>query len=245
MSIPFALQLYTVRVPLAQDTANTMRRVKEAGYTYVELAGLSGKTPMEFKTMLDDAGLLPVSSHFGMEEYSERMDSVLERCSLFGVKHAILSYANAEDRAGWEKTAAQLNQIAEQLGEAGVSFLYHNHAHEFEKQYDGLYALDILLGGAPKVMVQLDTFWVRYGKEDPVAYIRKYTGRCPLLHVKDMAPEGDKPIFAEVGSGTLEWPDIFAAAQQAGVAWYIVEQDECKGDPIESAAVSAKFLAGQ
>jgi sugar phosphate isomerase/epimerase len=45
-----------------------------------------------------------------------------------------------------------------------------------------------------------------------------------------------------VGRGILDWPAIFAAAKDADVRWYIVEQDECRGDSLESARISAEFM---
>ena len=32
---------------------------------------------------------------------------------------------------------------------------------------------------------ELDTYWIRKGGADPAAYIRQYSGRCPLIHLKE------------------------------------------------------------
>ncbi len=85
---------------------------------------------------------------------------------------------------------------------------------------------------------------MQYGGVDPVACIRKYSGRVPLLHVKDMTA-GDDPTYAEMGAGILDWPAIFAAAKEAGTQWYLVEQDDWAGDSIDSARISAEFMARQ
>jgi sugar phosphate isomerase/epimerase len=49
--------------------------------------------------------------------------------------------------------------------------------------------------------------------------------------------------FAEMGRGILEWPGVFEAAAEAGTQWYVVEQDTCSGDSLDSAAISARFMA--
>ncbi len=83
---------------------------------------------------------------------------------------------------------------------------------------------------------------MKYAGADPVEYIRKYSGRMPILHVKDMAGDQDRS-FTEVGRGTLDWSAIHAAALEAGVEVYAVEQDRCAGDPLESARISLEFLS--
>ena len=89
---------------------------------------------------------------------------------------------------------------------------------------------------------ELDTYWVKHGGLDPVAYIDKLGSRVLLLHLKDMAT-GPEQRFAPVGTGTLDFPGIVAAGQKAGVKWYIVEQDNCNGlDPFDCLERSLKNL---
>ena len=57
-----------------------------------------------------------------------------------------------------------------------------------------------------------------------------------------MAVKEGQPIFAEVGEGNLNWPAILAACKEAGVIWYIVEQDICQRDPFESLGMSLRNL---
>jgi sugar phosphate isomerase/epimerase len=49
-------------------------------------------------------------------------------------------------------------------------------------------------------------------------------------------------LMAEVGEGNLNWPAILEACRQAGVEWYIVEQDTCQRDPLESLRISLRNL---
>jgi sugar phosphate isomerase/epimerase len=95
-----------------------------------------------------------------------------------------------------------------------------------------------------QVKAELDTYWIQHGGGDPAAWIRRYAGRVPLLHLKDMCitPQREQR-YAEVGAGNLNWPAILAAAADAGVECYIVEQDECYArDPFDSVALSFRFL---
>jgi sugar phosphate isomerase/epimerase len=91
------------------------------------------------------------------------------------------------------------------------------------------------------VQLEADTYWLKFGGEDPAAYIRSKAGRVPLIHLKDMTST-QPPTFAEVGTGILDWQGIFAAAMAAGTQYYIVEQDTCPGDPFESLKLSFENL---
>jgi sugar phosphate isomerase/epimerase len=248
-SVPFALQLYTVRDHMEKDAPGTLKRVKEIGYDYVETAGFAGRSPAEFKNLLDAAGITSVSAHAGYDAITERTSEVIATVETLGVKYAVLSSA-ADNKAGWLEVAANLDAAGAALRKQGIQLCYHNHAHEFVR-YDGEYALDILLAATrpENVACEIDAYWVQHGGENPVAVIEKYAGRCPLLHIKDMTPDdASKPephTFAEVGQGVIDWRPIFAAGENVGVKWYIVEQDTCEEDSLKSAEISAKFMMKQ
>jgi len=90
--------------------------------------------------------------------------------------------------------------------------------------------------------MELDTYWVQAGGGEPTAWILKSKGRIPFLHLKDMTTIDRKPVMAEIGEGNLNWPGILSAAKEAGVEWYVVEQDVCQTDPFECIATSFKNI---
>jgi len=77
---------------------------------------------------------------------------------------------------------------------------------------------------------------------DSAVWIRKLKGRAQIVHLKDMAMRGSTQLFAEVGEGNLNWPAILDACKEAGVEWYIIEQDTCQRDPFESLGISLRNL---
>ena len=142
--------------------------------------------------------------------------------------------------------------------------LYHNHDFEFEK-IDGKYALDVLYETVPAEYLQteLDTCWVNVGGEDPAGYIKKYSGRSPVVHLKDFVggksdnmyeligiesekKESDAQAFEfrPVGSGRQDFPGILAASEAAGAQWVVVEQDSPSMglSPMESIEKSRNYL---
>lgn len=246
--IPIALQLYTVRNELAQDPVGTLKAVAEIGYEGVEGGPPQGMSAREFLQVLADHGLKLIGGGASPTELRQNLPRVLERCQELGINTLMTGIGGELQRAGgdWKRVAAELAEACAQAAETGLRILYHNHAFEFEAKVDGMYGLDYLFAVAPAgaMQAELDTYWVKTGGEDPVAYIRKYAGRLPRLHIKDRAaPPADQVCpFAEVGHGILDWDGIFAAASEAGVEWYVVEQDRCTRPPLESARLSLEYL---
>lgn len=240
-TIPVCLQLYTVRDDSAKDFYGTLKTVAEIGYAGVELAGLNGKDPKELKQVLDDNGLLVAGAHVSLGDV-ENIDAAIETYSALGAKYLTVPYLPEElrpDMAAYVALAHTLSEIGAKVTAAGFGFCYHNHDFEFEKFGGDTPAYDVLFdtADANNVKVEMDAFWVRKAGYDPVAYLNKYAGRVPLIHVKDMDAEGR---FAEVGEGTTDFAPIFAAAETVGgTEYYIVEQDQCFNHaPLEAIAIS-------
>ncbi len=244
-TISYALQLYTVRDHMERNPARTLKEVKAMGYDHVETAGLAGLSPEEFRHLLDEAGLTAISGHVGMDTLAEDLDAVIDMARTLGHEYVVAPWVGNE-RKSTRETWAQYGREMEAAGfvmkEHGLTLCYHNHAHEYEI-IDGETALDILFDAAePGALgVELDVYWTRFAGHDPLEEIAKYAGRLPLIHLKDMT-EGDSPTYTELGKGILDWASIVAAAKAAGVEWYIVEQDACPTDSLESARISAEFV---
>lgn len=242
--IPVALQLYTVRDETAKDFLGTLEKVARMGYEGVEFAGTGGLTASELKKALEDLGLKPAGSHVGIDQLKGNLDAAIEYNLEIGNKYVVCPYMPEDMRGSasqWRETAKVLSEIGAKCKERGLVLCYHNHAFEFQK-FDGQYGLDILYEASDPdcLKAEIDTFWVKFGGEDPAEYIRKLAGRCPLIHLKDMGEDGK--TFKEVGEGIMDFQAIFKASEESGVQWYIVEQDVCQRPSLESAEVSLKNL---
>ncbi len=239
--LPVALQLYTVRDDAAKDFVGTIGKVAEIGYSGVELAGHGGLTPHALKSLLDDHGLAAVGSHIGIDVLETDLPRVIDENLTLGNSHLVVPYLSTERRQGAEgyrQTAAKLNEIGATVQSYGLTLAYHNHAFEFEPLENGEIGLDILLQNTDAALVksEVDTYWVLVGGQDPVAFMKKYSGRVPLLHIKDRNIEDGS--FAEVGTGNLPLDAIVEAAPGVGAIWLIVEQDTCKRPPLDAVRIS-------
>jgi sugar phosphate isomerase/epimerase len=244
-SIPVALQLYTVRDQLAQDWPGTLNKVKEIGYDVVQLTGSLPYDAEQTKAILDDIGLTVAGIHIDLRELETNLDHWIGFCKTVGTVDLVCPYLPDDRRQtkdDWLTLAGILDEIGMNCREQDMRLSYHNHSFEFV-QFDGVYALDMLYANTSpeNVLAEIDTYWVQHGGEDPAAYIRKYAGRGPILHIKDMADD-EKRSFAEIGNGILDWEAIHQASLESGVEVYCVEQDRCAGDPIDSARISFEFM---
>ncbi len=267
LSLPIALQLYSVRDEAAADFEGTLRKVKDMGYDGVEFAGLYGKEPGEVKRLCEEIGLVPISAHVPFVDMMKDPEGVISDYKEIGCKQVVIPYLTEEYRPGHERFqevidgAKVLGEVCERLG---MKLAYHNHDFEFVK-IDGEYALDILYREVPDTLLQtqLDTCWVNVGGADPVEYIRKYAGRMLTVHLKDFVGEKSENMYAligidegekkkssdafclrPVGYGKQNFPEIIKASQEAGASWLIVEQDEPSMDktPLECAKMSIDYL---
>ena len=272
MALPVAVQVYSVRDSAEANLADTLRKIKEMGYQGVEFAGLYGLSPDYVKGLCDGIGLVPVSAHIPLDEMLADPDKTFADYAKIGCKFAAVPYVTPERRPGAEKFEETIRQIAG-LGECakkyGITLLYHNHDFEFTK-VNGEYGLDILYKEVSPEFLQteLDLCWVNVGGEEPAAFLRKYTGRAPVVHLKDFHMSGKLPKhlyaligieeeekeeepstfeFRPVGHGMQNMPEILKACTDSGAEWVVVEQDEPSMglSRMESIKASREYLASQ
>lgn len=239
--IPIALQLYTVRDECAKDFVGTLKEVAEIGYDGVELAGTYSLSGAELKKVLGDLGLKCAGNHMSRERDLRKLIDLNSELGCSYVSAPCLPEDDLpRDEAGCIAMARYANKVGAELKKNGIHLCYHNHSQEFEKIRDK-YILDWLYENTDPelVMAEVDVMWVQYAGIDPASYIRKYPGRCPLVHIKDMDANRS---FTEVGKGIIHFSSIFSACDKVGTEWYIVEQDICKQPSMTSAYMSLEYL---
>ena len=266
MALPVALQLYSVRGDMEKDMPGALRAVKEMGYAGVEFAGLFGYAPADIRAMLDEIGLTAISAHVPFVEMMADPHKVFSDYKTIGCGYVAIPYLGEANRPGgpeFEATLENIRFLGKIAGEHGITLLYHNHDFEFIK-LDGVYGLDVMYNTVPAdlLQTQLDTCWVNVGGENPAAYIRKYAGRAPVVHLKDFYGEKSEDMyeligmekkaparpanfeFRPVGHGVQDFPAILSAAEEAGARWVVVEQDNPSmgKNPLECAAMSRAEL---
>lgn len=239
------LQLYTVREQLEQDFEGTLRKIAEMGYKGVEFADFYGRTPEQILDILKETGLSVVGAHRPYVRLRDALDEEIEYNKAIGNRYVIVPYLGEDDRNRWDEIIADLKVIGQRCAENDLVLCYHNHEFELQIMYGEQPVLDTIYEQVDPALLQveLDTCWVSYAGFDPVEYITKYSGRLPLVHLKDMITKEDGTAeTVELGKGEIAIQAIADAAIANDVEWLIVEQDYCSGDPIQSIAVSMDWI---
>ena len=238
-----SVQLYTVRELLTEDTAGTLRRIADIGFTQVEpFAFLSFGDAL--RDGLSEAGLTAPTTHQGF--IGGDLDEVFEAAARLGVQTVIDPYVAPErwqSAADVAAIADQLNTAAEVAARHDVRVGYHNHAHEVESTIEGSTALEFFAGKlAPEVVLEVDTYWVAVGGQDPVALLPKLGERVVALHVKDGPATTETKDQVAVGQGSLPIEQIIAAAPDA---LRVIELDDSRGDRLQAVTDSFAFLTAK
>ena len=271
--IPVGIQVYGLRDLLEntpENFENVMTRIKEMGYDGVELAGLYGMAPGKVREILDRVGLIPFSAHVAFADMMRDPDGIIADYKEIGVKFLVMPYMAEEYRPvhpeGFRSFLPLLKEVGAKISAAGMTFLYHNHDFEFVKLPDGEYGYDALFDAVPETCLQaeLDTCWCNVATGDAVGFIKKYSSRLPVVHLKDYIKKGQpknlyKLIgideeaaagaeegyfgFRAVGFGQTIWEPVLEATLESNAEWVVVEQDEhYELDPLECARRSREYL---
>ncbi|MDR3180805.1 MAG: sugar phosphate isomerase/epimerase [Prevotellaceae bacterium] len=248
-----ALQLYSLRADFKNDFDAAIKKTGEAGYTAIEAASYDngkfyGKTPAEFKAAVEAAGLKVLSSHttkalsekeLRTKDFSESLvwwDEAIEAHLAAGMKYVVAPWMNVpKTLADLQTYCDYYNTIGKKCKEKGLSFGYHNHAHEYTKIEDVLMYDYMLENTNPEwVFFQMDVYWTVMGRQSPVEYFQKYPGRFTLLHIKDHKELGQ--------SGMVGFDAIFKNTDVAGTKYLIVEVEQYNYTPVESVKLSLDYL---
>ncbi len=265
------IQLYGVRNSMEKDFEGTLRSLKDMGYEYVEFAGYYGKTSEEIKALLDEIGLKCVSVHQSLNFFDENPEDSMNYLKGFGVKYVVVPWyekAALMDENRRNEAIAYFNKYADIFAKNGLMLGYHNHDFEFEVA-DGKYIHDHIFDNIPKdkIFPEIDTCWVRYAGLDPVEKIHQFSGRVPVVHLKDFTAKSLKggPVydlisttgatektasreenefkFRPLGMGLQDFASILKACEECGTETVIVEQDQTyeMGD-LEAAKIARDYL---
>ena len=235
----FGIQLYTLRKPFRDDPIGTLEQIRKTGYDSVEFVAPLGMDFAALARRMQEIGLDCPACHVGLGDMAERPDAVLAMAKALGCRFIVMPYVEPEKR-DWPKVIATLTAFAKRATEAGFRVAYHHHDFEFDAS-GGRRPFDILVGETDPALVNfgLDVYWLKKGGEDPLAMIKKLDGRVKLVHLKDMAPDGN---MTDVGSGTLDFPALIAAANKSGAEHFFVEHDFPPAPYWPSVEASLRYL---
>ncbi|WP_255365164.1 PQQ-dependent sugar dehydrogenase [Cellulosimicrobium sp. I38E] len=232
-----------------------LERLSEIGLKNIEPFGgnFAGYTAEEFRALADSYGLSVKSSHYDVNEAT--FDATLDYVTTLGQEYVGSGGFPSPGIGTYENTLATaeaMNRLGQRTVDAGLEkFFGHNHDGEFRTTYEHegetLSAWEILVRETDPDLVtfQLDVAWAAHAGVDVPALIEEYGDRIELLHVKDATGlnAGGRPTFTNLGEGEVPLQEILTAAQEAGVAYYVMEWDMAP-DGEDFAATGFEYLTG-
>ena len=276
MTVRVGLQLYSVRNSLARDNWGTLARLAEAGFTHLEAANHNarndpgvgfGVDAQELRSQLANLGLSIVGCHINPLELDILPRALDYQAELgntqFGCDIEFFPYG---DRDFVLRRSELFNRVGDLARERGMRFYYHNHFQEFQRLGDD-YVYDLILDNTDPGLVKLeiDTYWMYRGGQDPVEWMKKCADRVILVHQKDFPAHAPQPLnlydrvvsptesidmvvfeerkdtrcFTEIGTGVLPIQSIIdTAGALPALEYLILEQDHTAMDEIESVRTS-------
>jgi sugar phosphate isomerase/epimerase len=196
---------------------------------YGEFASLTGAA--ETRRIIEDHGLHCPSSHFSMRELRTGLDQSISWAHGIGMTQMGTASLNAPSPNGIasidavKRAADEYNRIAESTAKAGIQLFLHDERFEMSK-VDGRLTYEVLLQQLDPNLVKMQfQMSAMTAVGDPIGYFTKYPGRFLSMHLQgvDLVPNQPPRIDLAVGSDSVDWPKVFAAAKTGGLKNYFIE----------------------
>ena len=247
------MQLYSVRDEMKQDPLGTLQQLSRMGYKHLEHASYNnrkfyGYTAKEFKKILNDLGFTMPSGHTVFHakhwdktsnDFTSEWKYTIEDAATLEQKFVISPSMDVRNKS-YDDVLQFLdlfNKSGELCKQSGMKFGYHNHAFEFTTKLNNQTLFDIILQNTDPglVMQQLDTGnMYSVGGRAPEIY-KKYPGRFPSLHVKevmkiDKEGNGEKYESTVLNKGVIGMKKVLTLAKTiGGTEDFIIEQEDYQG----------------
>ena len=231
------------------DLSGVLAEIASVGYDGIEIGAqhLDLGKPEEFRARIASHRLQVAGIHVGGEIYNPQavnnalanLERVVAFAAEAGAQFLPFSGKAKVDRSEDEFRiqAESLNRISELCRKKGLRLAYHNHYWEIENDCRELrYLCDHT--DANLVSLCLDVAWVHRCGGNPAQVAREFLDRIAYFHIKDTTADEWK----ELGNGDVDLPSILQIVRARAFPWLVVEQDETKLAPVESARISREYL---
>lgn len=250
MKNKIALQMYSVRKDFEKDCEGTIKKIKELGFNAVQVDGMRGHDAKLVAELLKKYELKVVGLHIKHDRFFNDLDGIVEEAYLFGCKTIYDKYIDDEEqnKEGYIKTKEVLLDAVRKLSPLGFRIGLHNPEYDFNNKIDGRAVMDYITDPVDGLCIyaEADTYWLTVAGKDPVDYIKRYSGRTPIIHMKDIDTSIDlmdmDNNLREVGEGDVDFESIIRWGEENGVEYYCIEQDSSKIGMFESLKIGLENL---
>jgi sugar phosphate isomerase/epimerase len=237
LGLPIGCQTWPVRESIAKDFPATLKQLASAGFQQIEMCspvgyddsgfgGLVKYKGSELKKIINDNGLMCISSHFGMDELRKNQDERIAWAKDLGLQQMLVASLGGPKNPTMDdvkRAAEEYNKMGEKAAAAGIRQGLHNEGFE-TSSVNGKRTYDILIELLDRKYVnfQFQVSTISDGF-DAAEYFNKYPGRFFSMHVQGWNTATKKIV--PVGQDSLDWKKIFTAAKTGGLKNYFVEMN--------------------
>lgn len=205
------------------QAAETMRKMKAAGYDGIELCGFmihpsaflvklmtraagmpvgnGGK--LDWRRLVAESGLKVVSIHQDLGSIEREPAKVAEEAKGFGTSNIVITgmyrfpYGDAEEV---KRLAGRLNQTGRTLKAEGIRLLYHNHNCEFLRLAPEKNGYQILMEETDPDFVnfEFDSYWCAECGANPLEVMGALGSRMKLWHINDRGTKQAGPCMTPI-----------------------------------------------
>lgn len=234
-----ALQLYSLREQMKDDAKETHLLLPQWGIKYIE-GGSTYDMPLEeYKDFLAAHDLSIISVGADYQQLKDNPQEVIEQAKAFGAKYATCFWIPHPSKNFSFKEAKEAVEIFNRAGkilrDAGITLAYHPHGYEFIPHGEGV-LFDYIIENAENYDFNMDVYWVRMGGGDPLALMKQYPDKFPLLHLKDRKTgtpgnpfgTGDVETNVVLGTGDIDIKGIILEAEKIGTKYLVIEDESSR-----------------
>ena len=236
----YGLQLYSVRDLAEQNWEEAVRQVAALGYAFVEPAGFFGRDAAQVKDTIAACGVRLSGTHTGLNDLLTDYEGTVAFHKAIGNRYYIIPGHDLSTREKLDAFIADVNRLQPMLAEEGIALCYHNHAHEFHPNEDGLVIYDELLARTA-LKLEIDTYWAFVGGKDPVALMEELKDRLCFIHIKDGHADGKG---TPLGMGEAPIRAVWEKAVALNIPM-VVESETLTPDGMTEAKICLEWLNKQ
>lgn len=246
-----ALQLYSLRNEMREDMKGSHQLIADWGIKYLEGGGTYGMELGSYKSFISGLGLSVIGVGADFKLLKENPQAIIDNAKAYGAKYATCFWIPHENGNFSIKETQEaikvFNEAGKILKDAGVTLCYHPHGYEFQPHGDGV-LFDEILKNAKNYAFNMDVYWVQMGGGDPLAIMKQYPDKFPLLHLKDRAKgtpgssdgSGDVETNVVLGTGDVDIRGLIKQAMKVGTEYLIIEDESSRS--VEQIPLSVAYI---
>lgn len=234
-----ALQLYSLRNEMKEDVKGSHQLVADWGIKYIEGGGTYGMELEAYKNLISGLGLSMIAVGADYNQLKDNPQEIIDNAKAFGAKYATCFWiphpSGQFSDEEMQEAIEVFNRAGKILKDAGITLTYHPHGYEFKPHGKGT-LFDKMLVEANQFEFNMDVYWVKMGGGDPLAIMKKYPKKFPLLHLKDRAHgtpgntngQGDVETNVVLGTGDVDIRGLIKQAKKVGTKYLIIEDESSR-----------------